>query len=62
MVELFDSCPAGPVLRTVVQYLIAFCSRLEAASDVISGTFVGPIGLNKRVTFHDPNLNRSGAI
>ena len=27
--------PAGPALRTVVQYLIAFRRRLEAASDII---------------------------
>ena len=31
----------GPVLRTFVQYLITCCSRPEAASDVISGKFVG---------------------
>ena len=31
------------VLRTFVQYLIAFCSRPEKASDVISGRFVRQI-------------------
>ena len=31
---------AGPVLHTFVQYLIAFCSRPETPSDVISGTDV----------------------
>ena len=30
-----------------MQYLIVFCSRLEAASDVISGRFVSPIVLDK---------------
>ena len=52
-------CPAGPVLRTFVQYLITFCSRLKAASKVISGKFVGPVVLNKCLKFHDPSLNRS---
>ena len=34
-------CAAGPILRTVVQYLIAFCSRSEVAvDDVISGRLV----------------------
>ena len=32
--------PAGPVSRPFVQYLIAFCSRPEADSDVRSGKFV----------------------
>ena len=36
--DLLDSLPAAPVLRTFVQYLIALCSRLEAACDVISGS------------------------
>ena len=31
---------AGLVLRTFAQYKIAFCSRAEAAGDVISGRFV----------------------
>ena len=43
MAELFDTLPAASVLRTFVQYLIAFVSTLEAASDVISGKFVRPI-------------------
>ena len=46
---------AGPVLRiTFVQYLIAFCSRLEATSDLISGRFVGTLIPNNRVKFGDP--------
>ena len=44
---------AAPVLRTFVQYLIAFCSRPETASDFISG---------KYVKFRDPGLNRSREI
>ena len=35
--ELLDPLQAVPILRTSVMYLIAFCSQLEAASDVISG-------------------------
>ena len=37
----FTLCPAGPVLRTFVQYLIAFYSRPEASGDVIFGRFWG---------------------
>ena len=36
--------------------------RLEAAGDVVSGTFVGPIFLDKCVKFRDPSLDRAGAI
>ena len=35
-----DSLPVGLVLRTFVHYLIAYCSRPEAASDAKSGRFV----------------------
>ena len=55
-------CPAGPVLRTCVQYLITFCSRPEEASDVIPSRFVGPADLDKRVKSNDPSLNRSREI
>ena len=55
-------CPAGPVLRTVVQYLITFCSRPEAASTVISGTLLGPFVLDKFLNFRDPSLNGSREI
>ena len=41
-----------------MQYLIAFGSRLEKASSVISVIFVVPIVLDKRVKFRDPQLNR----
>ena len=55
-------CPVGPVLRTFVQYWITFCSRPQAASDIVSGTFVSLVVLVKRVKFHDPCLNRSWEI
>ena len=52
----------GHVQCTFVQYLIAFCSRPEAASDVLSGRFVSPIVPDKCEKFSDPHLNHSGAI
>ena len=55
-------CPPGNALRTFVQYLITYCSRKEAAGDVISTTFVGPVVLDKGLKFHDPNLNLSREI
>ena len=45
--------PAGPVLRTFAQYLVAFCTRLEAASDIISGVAVGQVLMDIRVKFGD---------
>ena len=62
MVDLFDSLLAAPALRTFVQYLIAFCSQPEAATDVISGNFVWPIVPDKCVKFCDARLNNSGEI
>ena len=57
--ELFYSL-AAPVLRVIfVQYIIAFCSLLEAMSDVISGTYVGALVPNNCVKFGDRRLNRS---
>ena len=47
---------------SLLQCLIAFCSRPEAASDVMSGRFVRPIVLDKCVKFCDPCLNRSREI
>ena len=41
----------GPVLRTFMQYLMAFCSRQETASDVVSGRFVGPFVHDQQVNF-----------
>ena len=55
-------CLAIPVLRTFEQYLNAFCSLPEVASDVISSRFVRPIVLDKYEKFHDPSLNHSREI
>ena len=41
---------------------MSFLSRPEVASDVISGMFVAPVVLDKRVKFHDSSLNRSQKI
>ena len=49
--ELCASMPTALVLRTFVQHLIAFCSLPEAASNVISGRFVGPIVHDSPVNF-----------
>ena len=59
MAELFDSLPAGPILRTFVQYLIAFCSRLEVACDVIFGVAVDQVGMDVPVKFGDSRSNCS---
>ena len=54
--------PVAPVLRSFVQYLIAFCSRLKAASDDMFGRFVGLTVPDKWVKFRDRRLNRSREI
>ena len=60
MAFLFDFWPVGPVLRiTFVQYFIAFCSRPEVTSDIISGNFVGTVVPDNHVKFDDPCLNGS---
>ena len=43
--------------RTFVQYLIAFNSRPEAASDIISGKFGRPIVLDKCIKLCCPRLH-----
>ena len=48
-------CPAGPVFRTFVQYLITFCSRPEAARDVIVGSFLEPIVVDMHVKLRGPS-------
>ena len=53
---------ATPVLRTFVQYLIAFCSPPEAASEVISGVVVDPIRIKFHVKLGDSRSNRSRDI
>ena len=60
--ELCASMAPAPVLRTVVQYLIAFCSRQEPASDIISGRFVRLAILDKCKKNCDHRLNRSPEI
>ena len=45
-----------------MKHLIAFCSRSEAASDVISDAFVGPVVSDKPVKFGYLCLNRSRQI
>ena len=57
MVKLFDSLSSP---TRFAQYL-TFCSQPEAAGDVISGTFLGPIVLkdDKYVNFRGPILNPS---
>ena len=55
--------PAGPVLRiTFVQHLIAFYSRPEVTSNVISGKFVRQVVSDKHVRFGDRSLNRCREI
>ena len=54
--------PTGPVLRTFVQYLITFCSRLGKASVVIFGVIVDPTGMNVPVKLGDSRSNRSQDI
>ena len=47
--------PAAPVLSTFLQYLIAFCKRPEASSDLVSSKCVRPIVLDKFfLKFGDP--------
>ena len=60
--ELCASVPTTPVLRTFVRYLIAFCSRRDAASDDISGRFVRLAVPDKCVKFRDPRLKHSPEI
>ena len=45
-----------------MQYLVALCSRSEAASDVLYGRLVGPIVPDKNAKVGEPHLNLSGEI
>ena len=45
-----------------MQHLIAFCSRPDRASDVISDRFVGQNVRNEPLKFCDDRLNRSRDI
>ena len=60
--KLFDSLPPEPVIRTFVQYLIAFCSRPKAASDIISGVAVEQVGMGVLIKFCNSRSNRSRDI
>ena len=54
MVALYSTlCPAGPVLRTFMQYLMTFCSRPEVDNDVISGVDVDNVGMDVGLKFGD---------
>ena len=59
MAELFDSLPAGAVLYTFVHYLIAFCSRQDAASDFISGLAIDQTGTDVCTKYSESGSNRS---
>ena len=61
MAKLFDSLAGQTrfVLRTFVQYLVAFCSRPEASGDVLSGRFGRLIVHDKSVKSSDPCSNHS---
>ena len=54
--------PANSVLHTFVQYLIAFCSRPKADSDIVLGNFVRMLVRDKTVKFRDHRLNRPPEI
>ena len=62
MVEFLDYLASIPVLRTYVQYLIPFCSWIEAASDVISGMYMRQSIFDKAVKFGDPRFNYTHEI
>ena len=58
MTELFDSLAGRTPFTYIMQYLIAFCSRPEVTSGVLSCRFVKPIVLDECVEFRDSRLNR----
>ena len=60
--ELFVSLPVGPVLRTYMQYSVAFWSLLEIASCVISSRCMWLTIHHKCLQFCEPRLNRSEEI
>ena len=49
--EVFDSLPAGPVLRIFMQYSMTYRSLPEAVSDVISGVALAWVGMDVRVIY-----------
>ena len=53
---------SGSALRTFMQYMIAFCSRPEAASDIISSKFVRPIVPEKRGQFRSRQIQTEAVV
>ena len=45
-----------------MQHVVGLGLKVAITSDVISGTFVGPVVPDNRVKFGDPRLNRSQEI
>ena len=62
MAELFDSLADRARYVHFSQYLIAFCSRPEAASDVIYGASVVLVGADVPIEFSNSMLNGSRDI
>ena len=62
----FPSYEPFSAFRTrFAQFTVVFksdCSRHEGAGDAVSGMFVGPLVLDKRVKVHDPSLSISREI
>ena len=62
MAELFDYLAGRTRFTHFLQYLMAFCSRLEAANNVTNGKFVRPIVTGKCAKCADLRLNCSREI
>ena len=62
MAKLFDSADRTRFKHLGVQQLISFCSRREAATDVISSMSVGPIVHDKSLQFCEPRSKSSREI
>ena len=55
-------CPARPILRTFVKYLVAFCNRPEGARYAISGVLIDYVGMYFHVAVGDSRSNGSRDI
>ena len=53
--------PPGPVLRTYMQYSMAFCSQLEAASNVTTSKEIAANLISKHLNAKRSGLQHSGA-
>ena len=62
MAKLFDCLFGRTRFTQFVQYLIAFCSKLEAAGDVISSAVVELVGVDFIVKFGDSGSSGSRDI